>query len=142
MKHQVWFPIRIGDQIVWVRNFGNKLPTHATVLALDPAAVTAILLDVANVIYALEAYRGAVATFPDAAYQRIEDALNNEGIDGEIEWLGFTAPAGAPDAVAYGCLSRIFTYINDTIKDADAYDAAIGADLGTEPPWCPRPCPP
>ena len=134
MKHQVWFPVRIGDQIVWLKNFSTKLPTYATLLALDPADVIAILLDVANVIYALEAYRGAVATFPDAAYQRIDDALNNEGMEGEIEWLGFTPPPDAPDAVAYGCLSRIFTYINETIKKAGAYDEAIGNDLGTEPP--------
>ena len=41
--------------------------------------------------------------------------------------------------MAYGCLARAFTYINDTIKKAPAYDTAIGADLGTEAPAVPAP---
>jgi len=43
--------------------------------------------------------------------------------------------------VAYGCLSRIFSYINGTIRKAAAYDTAIGRDLGTEPPAVPAPAP-
>src|SRR5262245_50626348 len=72
MKRQIWFHVRIGDQIVWLRNLKTKLPAYATTLGLDAGDVTAILLDVDNAIYALEAYRGAVATFPDGAYQRID----------------------------------------------------------------------
>ena len=127
-------PIRIGDQIVWLRNFKTKLPTHATTLGLVAGEVTALLLDVDNAIYALDHYRGAVATFPQAAYQRIDDALLTPTLPGTIAWLAFTAPAGTPTAVAYGCLRRLFDFISETIKPAAAYDTAIGMDLGVEAP--------
>jgi hypothetical protein len=58
MRIQLYFPVRIGDQIVWLRNAKTKLPAHATTLGLDPADVTARLLDIDNALYALEAYRG------------------------------------------------------------------------------------
>ncbi len=134
MKLQNYYPSRIGDQIVWLRNVRTKLPIYATLLQLDAAEAAAFLLDVDNAIYALETYRGAIATFSDAAYRRVEDALNNEALTGSIAWLTLAVPAGAPAAVAYGCLARIFTYINETIKKAAAYDEAIAAELGTEAP--------
>ena len=139
MRHQLYFPVRIGDQIVWLRNIKTKLPGYVALLTLDAAEVAAFLLDVENAIYALEAYRGAIATFPDAAYQRIQDALHNEALTGSIAWLTLALPTPVPTAVAYGCLQRIFDYINDTIKKAAAYDDAIGADLGTEAPTTPTP---
>lgn len=132
MKRPRWFPTIIGSQVIWLRNYKTKLPNHAnTPLTLVPADVTATLLDVDNAIYALETYRGAVGTFPDAAYQRIEDALNNDQIPGDIMWLGFAPPNPAPAAVAYGCLQRVFTYFDDVISKSAGYDLAIGADLGT-----------
>jgi hypothetical protein len=67
--------------------------------------------------------------------------LNNEALEGSITWLTFTAPTPVPTAVAYGCLSRLFTYINEVIKKAPAYDDAIGADLRTEPPTVTAPYP-
>ena len=139
MRPQKYYPVRIGDQIVWLHNIKAKLPGYVAILTLDAAEVAAFLLDVDNAIYALEAYRGAIATFPDAAYQRIQDALHNETLTGSIAWLALALPTPVPTAVAYGCLQRIFNYINDIIKKAKAYDAAIGADLGTETPVTPAP---
>jgi hypothetical protein len=133
MKLPRWFPRTRGAQIVMLRNFKNKLPNHTpTPLGLVPAEVTAVLLDVDNALYALETYRGAAATFPDAAYQRIEDALNNEDLAGNIIWLDFAPPNPAPAAVSYGCLQRFFTFVEDKLKKAGAYDTAIGNDLGIE----------
>lgn len=135
MKRPSWFPPAIGNQVIWLRNFKTKLPIHATTpLALVPAEVTARLLDTDNAIYALETYRGAVGTFPDAAFQRVDDALNNDQVPGNIIWLDFAPPSPAPAATTYGCLQRLFTYINDKVKKSPGYDTAIGADLGTESP--------
>jgi hypothetical protein len=141
MPHQKYFPVRIGDQIVWLINLRNKLPGYVALLELDSAEVAAFLLDVDNAIYGLQAYRSAVATFADGAYRRLDDALHNGTLTGSIAWLGFTLPSGAPAAVDYGCLDRIFQYINETIKKAAAYDDAIGSDLGLEPPAVPAPAP-
>lgn len=138
---QDYFPNRIGDQLVWLRNFKNKLPGHAPTLGLDSGDVTAVLLDADNAVYALDGYRSAVTTFSEAAFRRIDDALADLSVPGTIEWLPFAAPAGAPTAVSYGCLRRVFDYINRTIKKAAAYDGAIGNDLGTEKPAAAAPSP-
>jgi hypothetical protein len=132
MKRQDYYPVRIGDQIVWLRNLETKLPTHAQVLGLDSSELTDVLVDAATAIYALDNYRGALGTATDAAYQRIDDVLFNDTIGGTITWLGFTPPASVPAAVEYGVLKRVFAYIADKVKKSVAYDAAIGADLGVE----------
>lgn len=133
MKLPRWFARTRDAQVVQLRNIKTKLPNHTPdPLDLVPAEVTAFLLDVDNALYALETYRGAVGTFPDAAYQRIEDALNNEAIPGDIIWLDFAPPSPAPAGVSYGCLQRVFTFVEDKIKKSPGCDAAIRADLGIE----------
>ena len=88
MIRQAYFPLRIGNQIVWLRNFKIKLPLHATTLDLAPADVTAILLDVDTAIYGLETYRGALETSPGACYQCIEISLYGDTVPGNVTWLG------------------------------------------------------
>ncbi len=132
MRKLEYFPIRIGNQIVWLRNFKLKLPAHATALALVAGEVTAILLDVDTAIYGLESYRGALGPAQSSCYQCIEVALYGDTVVGDVVWMGFTAPAGAPAAVANGCLKRLFTYIADEIKKSPGYNLVVGEDLGTE----------
>jgi len=141
MKRQDYFPLRIGDQIIWLRNFKLKLPLYVVPLALVPADVTAILLDADNAIYGLEDFRGALETATSAGYICIEKALYDQSIPGNIAWMGFTPPAGAPAAVAYGCLKRLFTFIADKIKKSHGYSDVIGLDLGTEGPEAAPPSP-
>lgn len=141
MRRQAYFPLPIAEQIVWLGNFKTKLPLYATILSLVPAEVTARLLDTDNALYALQNYRGALGPFSDAAYERIEDALFNPAVPGNVTWPAFAAPTPVPATVLYGCLKRVFDYINDVIKDAAAYDATIGADLRTEGPMVAEPSP-
>lgn len=141
VKRQDYFPIRIGDQIVWLRNFKIKLPTHATALGLVAGDVTAILLDVDTAIYGLDTYRGALGPANSSCYQSIEVALYGDTVVGNVVWMGFTPPAGAPAAVANGCLKRVFAYIADVIKKSPGYNLVIGEDLGTEGAEAP-PAPP
>jgi hypothetical protein len=141
MRLQKYFPIRIGDQVVWLNNFKTKLPLHSTALALVPAEVTAILLDVANAIYILDDYRGALEPAATSCYQCIEDALYNSAAPGNTAMMGFTPPAGAPTPVANGCLDRVFAYVNDKIKTSAGYGQMVGEDLRTEAPAVPEPEP-
>ena len=131
MKHNSYYPTRIGDRIVWLANLKTKLPGKAALLGLDAVALAAILLDIDNVLFALEKYRGALESFADSGYQLIENILHSD-LATTIAWETFTLPAGAPAAVQYGALKRIFTYIADVIKAAPAYDSEIGQALGTE----------
>jgi hypothetical protein len=132
MKRQDYFPSQIGNQITWLHNFKIKLPQHATAMALDPAAVTAILLDVDNALYGLEKYRAALGPASTSCYQCVEDALYGES--GGVMWAGFTPPDEPPAAVPNGCMNRVFDYISGKIKTSAAYKASpmIGEDLGTE----------
>jgi len=138
MKRPTWFPRAIGDQIIKLRNIKTKLPGYAETLTLDPADVTARMLDVDNAIYALETYRSAVSSFPDAAFERIKEILHGS-IAGNVVWLTFAAPGGAPAAVAYGCLDRFFTYIEEDVLKSPGYTRAIGLDLGIVAPDTPEP---
>ncbi len=131
MKHNSYFPSRIGDQIVWLTNLKTKLPGKATLLGLAPAALAAILLDIDNLLFALEKYRGALESFTDSGYQLIENILHSD-LATTIAWETFTMPAGAPAAVQYGALKRVFTYVTGVIKVAPAYDSEVGQALGTE----------
>lgn len=141
MKHQDYFPLRIGNQVIWLRNFKLKLPTYVVPLGLVPGDVTDVLLDVDNAIYGLDDFRGALETATAACYTCIDKALYDETMPGNIGWMGFTPPAGAPVAVAHGCLKRVFTYIADKIKDSTGYNEVIGHDLGTEGPEVAPPSP-
>jgi hypothetical protein len=138
MKQPNWFPFAIGEQIVWLQNAKTKLPGYADTLTLVPADVTARMLDVDNAIYALDAYRGGVTSFPNAAFERIKEVLHGS-IAGNVVWLTFAAPGGAPAAVAYGCLDRFFTYIVDVVLKSPGYTKAIGLDLRIEAPATPAP---
>ena len=137
MKRPTWFPRVLGDQIVWLQNF-KKLPNHAATLPLVAGDVTARMLDTDNAIYALDAYRGGVGNFPTAAYERIQEVLHGSNA-ANIEWLTFPAPTGTPAAVPYGCLDRLFTYIEDAVLRAAGYTKAIGLDLGIETSPAPAP---
>jgi hypothetical protein len=137
MKRPRYYPVAIGDQISWLQN-SKKLPNYTATLPLVSGDVTAVMLDVDNAIYALSIYRPGVAAFPDAAYECIREALHGDGST-PIAWLAFAAPAGAPAAVAQGCLDRIFTYIEDAVKKAAGYNKTIGLDLLIETAPAPAP---
>ena len=141
VKRQEYFPGRIGDQIVWLRNIKTKLPNHATALGLVAGDVTNILLDVDTSIYGLDTYRGALGPASTSCYQCIETALYDDTVPGLIAWAGFTPPPGAPAARPHGCLRRIFAYISDVIKVAPGYTMVIGEDLGVEGPTLGTPDP-
>lgn len=128
-----WFPPRIGDQIVWISNFGNKLGIHATTLGISAGTVSSIGADLANATYGLETYRGGVATFRDSAYEYIDSALYTETTT-NIEWPTFAAPGTIPGTVFAGCMRRVFALIVDVIKKSPGYTKAIGEDLGIESP--------
>ncbi|MEO6754419.1 MAG: hypothetical protein ABIP85_21805, partial [Chthoniobacteraceae bacterium] len=77
-----------------------------------------------------------IATFAKAAYARVDEALQG-GPDGNIVWLPFPTPAGAPAAVTYGCLQRIFAFIANKVQTAPGFTDAIALDLGLKLPAAP-----
>ena len=129
MINQAYFPLRIGDQILWLQNLKTTAPQHASDLMLVPAGFTAFLLDVDTAIYAVGSYGPAVVSFHDATFRLIEDALDNTQLPGLIAWPSFTAPLPLPPSVAHGCLRRIFAYIGKEIKGSAGFTNAIGTNM-------------
>ncbi len=136
MKKPARLPTVIGNQIVCLQNLKTKLPGYVATLPLVAGELTVAQLDLDNAIFALDAYRGGIATFTKAAYARVDEALQG-GPAGNIVWLPFPTPAGAPAAAAYGCLQRIFTYIANKVQTAPGYTDAIALDLGLKQPATP-----
>jgi len=128
IKRQDWYPSPIGDQVLWLENFDDKLPLHSAGLGIAAPVVTARRLDVANALYAMKDYRSSLGPSTTACYQCIEDALYGADVPGNTGWPGFTAPAGAPAPVANGCLTRIFDFIA-SFKDTPACTQMIQEDL-------------
>ena len=141
MRRQIYFPTRIGDQVIWLTNFRITLPLHATALGLSSAQLAAILLDVDNALYALESYRSALGPANTGCHQCVKDALYGDTVPGNIVWMSFSPPPGAPASVPHGCLKRVFAAITDQIKPAPGYTTMIGEALGTEGPAASAPSP-
>lgn len=135
MKRPSWFPSGRADQVLLLNNL-HKVSTYAATLPLAAPGLAAFLLDVDNAIYALEAYRVGADSFNKAVYPCIENVLNGDSAT-DIVWLTFAAPAGTPDPVHYGCLQRVFTYVEETIKKAPGCTPEIRADLKIDPPATP-----
>ncbi len=127
-----YYPIRIGDQIIWLRNFSNKLPGYKMVLGYDDAEMAAILADCAAAIYTLETWQPGVQQFAQAATTRAGLILNGPDGGNSVIWPNYAAPSEppAPAPVNGGALKRIFAFIA-AMKKITAFTDAIGEDLGT-----------
>ena len=125
MKRQRWFPTKINDQIAWLVNFRDNLPTYATALGLAPATVTAILADCNWLIYVLQNWLTDVRTFGTTATQASLLAQSGPAA-GPVELPDFTPPA-LPNGVTpqpAGALDRIFDLVQ-VIKNSGKSNAEI-----------------
>ena len=92
VKHNNYYPIRIGDQVIWLENYRLKLPGYATVLSLSAGQVTGAVADAGWVIYLLQSWLSAVRAYSLAATDVVTEALNGDGTK-LMELPVFTAPA-------------------------------------------------
>ncbi|HEV2318793.1 MAG TPA: hypothetical protein VGV18_03530, partial [Verrucomicrobiae bacterium] len=130
MKHNRYYPMRLGDQIVWLTTLLNKIGTYATQLGLTTAQVTALKADINWLLYVLQTWLAAVRNFSLGATSSSVDAQTGDGSD--VMTLPVFTPPALPDgtsAVAPGALLRIFTLIQQ-IKDSGKCTDAIARELG------------
>ena len=129
MKRNSYWPIRKGDQIIWLVNWVNKLPGYAIALGLTPAQITAAIADALWLIYVLQEWQGAVKAFLLACTAAANTAQTGDGT-AVMTLPVFTPPAlpagGTP--VNTGALYRTFALVQ-TIKDSPGRTDAIEADL-------------
>ncbi len=130
MRRQVYYPIRVADQIIWLENFRNKLAGYATVLGLDSSQVTAAVADARWLLYVLQSWLPAARAWSLACTDAASDAQSGDG--SALMVLPVFTPPTLPTgvvAVTTGALNRIFALVQ-TIKDSSGYTEAIGSDIG------------
>jgi hypothetical protein len=131
MKHNKYFPIRVGDQIIWLRNFSNHLGEYATILGLTPAQVSALVADCLWLIYLMESWLPTVRTWSQGCTGTVTNAQTGSGSASPVVLPVFTAPP-LPDPITAqppGSLSRIFaaaTDINNNPKCTDDIAHILG----------------
>lgn len=130
MKRNSYYPVRIGDQIVWLANFINKLPDHATALGLTAPQVTGGVADGGWLLYVLQSWLPAVRTWALSGTDAANEAQTGTGTGAQTlpVFTPPTLPAGVV-AVAPGALDRIFILVQ-LIKDSGKCTDTIASDLG------------
>jgi hypothetical protein len=131
MSNQPYYPRPNGKQVLWLRNFRNKLPNYQTTLGYAAGEITAAQADADMVIYVLDTWQPAVQQFAQAATKRTQLILNGPAGADPVSVLTFTLPAtpAPPAPVAAGALKRLFAFIKN-LKTRPGYGDDLGEDLG------------
>jgi hypothetical protein len=130
MKYQRYFPNTIGEQGIWLSNFIEKLPVHATALELPPSRVEVCIAECKFMHYVLRDWLTGVRTFGRAATAATEMLLTGEKRV-PVTLPVFTPPPlpeGVETALA-GALNRVFDLVQ-LIKISPGFTDSIGHDLG------------
>lgn len=140
-----YYPIRIGDQIIWLRNFRNKVPNYQVALGYTVGDMTAIQADADRCIYLLDTVNSAAQSFGTSITSHIDTVFNGTG-SALVPLPAFTLPTTPtpPANVLPGALKRIFAFVKN-LKTRTGYAADIGADLqivGSTTPDDPNAVPP
>jgi len=128
MKRNTYFPLRVGDQLIWIGNFRDRVSALATTLGLTPAQVTAILADCNWLLYVLQTWLPEVRTWALGCTTAATAAQTGTG---PVQVLPvFAAPAlpSGVTPVTLGALNRIFALVQQ-IKDSGKCTDDIAANL-------------
>ena len=130
MKHNNYYPSRMGDQIIWLVTFLTNLPKYTVTLGLNATAVTAIIADCNWLVYVMQLWWPATRTWSLACTKGVTDAQTGAE-SGALALPVFAAPALPTGTVAVspGALTRIFAFVQ-TLKDNPKCTDAIALDLG------------
>lgn len=128
-----YYPTRIGDQIVWLRNFRNKIGNHQAMLGYTAAEITAIIADADRCIWLLDTVQTGAQSFAQAITAHIDLVQNGTGsslVDVPAFGLPLTPPP--PANVLPGALKRIFAFIAN-LKTLATSTSDIETDLQIAP---------
>jgi len=130
MKRNIYYPIRQSEQILWLGNFSNKLPSYATTLGLTAGQVTANTADCGWLIYVMQTWLPAGRAWSLASTDAVVESQTGDGSTAQVLPV-FTAPALPAGVVAVnpGALTRIFALVQ-LIKDSGKCTETIGSNLG------------
>jgi hypothetical protein len=130
---KTYLPRSEADQVKWMNNFAAKLTIHAPALGVPAADLATLQADVAYLTYLehdlvplyrtkaqeVTAYKDMIKRGPLGTPPGAPPAV--------------PSPPSSPTVVLPGAMRRIQALVQ-RIKKSLGYNAAIGADLGIEPP--------
>jgi hypothetical protein len=124
-----FYPVRIGDQIVWLVNWIDKIGGYQTTLAYLPAEIAGTIADAQRILYLLQTVQSESHTFAQAITSHIALVENGPG-DGLVALPVFALPTDpAPPAnVRPGALKRIKAFAAN-LKTRPGYTVDIGTNL-------------
>lgn len=125
-----YYPARIGDQIVWLRNFRNKIGGYQTALGYSADDITAVVADCDRMVWLLDTLQGAASGFGQAVTAHVRLVFNGPGSTA-VAPPAFALPGtpAPPANVVPGAQKRLFAFIKN-LKTRAGYTVPIGQDLG------------
>lgn len=128
MTRQRYYPARTAEQIIWLKNFADKLPKYATALSLTDDERDAVVVDCRWLDHILSSYLPATRAWAQACTAAAIQAQTGTG--GTLVLPVFTPPP-LPAGVTpqkEGGLNRIFDFVGE-LKQNDLCTPAMCADL-------------
>lgn len=124
-----YYPVRIGDQILWLRNFRNKIGSYQAPLAYSAGEITDVMADADRCIYLLDTVQSAAQSFAQSITAHIDLVQNGAGTD-LVALPTFALPAtpAAPANVLPGALRRLFAFVAN-MKTRKGFTGDIGESL-------------
>ena len=134
MRNHRYYPRATPAQVLWLRNFADKLPALAAQLGLTESLVAAALADCGFMGYILSSWISGIRAYGMAATATLSYAGYGQGAN-PVALPVLTVPELPKDATPVwpGALNRIFALVRK-LKLAKSYTKTIGLDLGVEAP--------
>jgi hypothetical protein len=141
MKKGNYYPAAQNDQIVWLTNFGGKLPGLAGILKLTPAQVAAAVADCGWLVYLLQFWLPATRNWSQTGTAAVAEAQTGAG--SALMVLPVYVVPPLPTGIVpvnTGALTRIFALVQ-TIKNSGLCSDTNAGILGivgseqTGPDW-------
>lgn len=128
MPHQAYYPTNEAEEIKWLSNFINKLPSHSSTLKLPTDQVTNIIADIQFYLWIMQQYNPATQRFSQESTANKNHVANGSGT--ELCTLpAFPTFTQIPAARLPGVVKRIAKFVQ-LIKLSNTYNESIGQDLG------------
>ena len=124
-----FYPTRIGDQILWLINWSDKIVLYQVILGYTAAEIAATIADAQRVLYLLSTVQTEAQGFAHAITAHINLMENGSGsalVPLPVFALPTTPPP--PDNVLPGALKRIMAFIAN-LKTRPGYTTDIGTNL-------------
>jgi hypothetical protein len=130
MKRNNYYPIPQPAQVIWLGNFGDKLPALAAEIGVSTAQSAAAVADCGWLVYVLQSWLPASRTWALAGTAAANEAQTGDGLS-MMALPVFTPPALPTGVVAVmnGALLRIFALVQ-FIRDGGKCNSINAADLG------------